>query len=324
MDNSLWRHHTLINRLQTLLLLFVMAGFLALLGWMLWGYKGLLLLIIAAVLLMMFSPGVSPKMIMRLYRARPLPIQQASVLYEALGILSERAQLKHLPVLYYIPSNMINAFALGSQNDVAIAVSDALLRRLNLREVVGVLAHEVSHIRSNDLFVMNMADLFSRLTAFLSLFGQIMVLVYLPLLLLGAASVNWLALLLLILAPQISTLAQFRLSRTREFDADMNAAALTGDPEGLARALMKIDRVQGGWLERIMFPGRRIPEPSLLRTHPETEERVRRLMALEQTQSPLFTPVFSPTQLQNSGFWSAGDGKRVDKGPGWHISGLWH
>jgi heat shock protein HtpX len=71
------------------------------------------------------------------------------------------------------------------------------------------------------------------------------------------------------------------LSRTREYDADLNAARLTGDPGGLAQALARIERVQGGWFERIFLPGRHLPAPSLLRTHPPTEERIARLMALK-------------------------------------------
>ena len=82
-------------------------------------------------------------------------------------------------------------------------------------------------------------------------------------------------------APTLSVLAQLGLSRTREYDADLNAAQLTGDPEGLARALVKIERVQGSWIERLFLPGRGVPEPSSLRTHPRTEDRVRRLMELQ-------------------------------------------
>jgi Zn-dependent protease with chaperone function len=108
------------------------------------------------------------------------------------------------------------------------------------------------------------------------------------------------------------------LSRTREYDADLNAALLTGDPEGLAGALAKIERVQGGWMERILMPGRRVPEPSLLRTHPETRERIARLMALKAPPTGVGEGVdaipFGGTTL----------GEPIGRLPRWHVSGLWH
>ena len=87
--------------------------------------------------------------------------------------------------------------------------------------------------------------------------------------------------LLFILAPTISTLAQLGISRIREYDADLNAIRLTKDPRGLANALVKIERVQNGWLEHLFMSGRKIPEPSFLRTHPPTAERVQRLLSYE-------------------------------------------
>jgi heat shock protein HtpX len=215
---------------------------------------------------------------------------------------------------------MLNAFAVGAPNQAAIAVTDGLLRNLTLREVAGVLAHEISHVRSNDLWVMGLADLFSRATSLMSLMGQFLLLLNIPLLLFGQAAINWFVVLLLIFAPNLSALAQLALSRTREYDADLNAARLTGDPEGLARALQKIEHVQGGWLERIFMPGRRVPEPSLLRTHPQTDERISRLLALRR-QVPRFQErilVDSTPDLTSI------LGRPVVRLPGWHISGLWH
>ena len=87
--------------------------------------------------------------------------------------------------------------------------------------------------------------------------------------------------LVLIAAPTVGGLLQMALSRTREFDADLGAAMLTGDPDGLASALRKLERAHGKLWEGLMLPGGRIPDPSVLRTHPHTEERVARLMALK-------------------------------------------
>ena len=93
-----------------------------------------------------------------------------------------------------------------------------------------------------------------------------------------------LALALLYLAPTASSLIQLGLSRTREYDADLEGASLTGDPEALASALEKLERYQGHFWEdmRLPVPGRRIPQPSLLRSHPRTEDRVARLRALSE------------------------------------------
>ncbi|RMG33662.1 MAG: peptidase M48, partial [Gammaproteobacteria bacterium] len=125
--------------------------------------------------------------------------------------------------------------------------------------------------------------------------------------------------LLLIFAPTLSALAQLALSRTREFDADLNAARLTGDPDGLASALAKIEQLQGNWMERIFLPGRRVPEPSLLRTHPETSERIRRLMELKAEMGG-----GRPQYVDRGPVHLEGLGGPVERPPRWHVSGLWH
>ncbi len=317
---QMWRAHAWRNRLQSLLLLAGMAGFLALLGWLLWGRDGILMLLLIGVMGVLFNPAISPRLVMRLYGASPIDYRQVPALGVAVSGLAERAGLAARPELYYIPSRMINAFAVGSREQSAVAVTDGLLGRLNLREVVGVLAHEISHISSHDLWVMGLADLFSRATSVLSLVGLLLVLVNLPLALFAGAAINWFAIALLVFAPSVSALAQMALSRTREYDADLNAAHLTGDPEGLARALAKIERAQGGLWERLFMPGRRVPEPSPLRSHPDTGERIARLMALKPGVPPVVALPAGWTELDlRSAF-----GEPVARPPRWHISGLWH
>jgi heat shock protein HtpX len=319
-DPATWRHHAWLNRLQSLLLFAFMGGFLALLGWLLWGGEGVLILLTAGVIFVVLNPTISPALIMRLYGARALTPEQAPTLHAVLSELAYRAGLEVVPRLYYVPSRIISAFTVGRAQQSAIAITDGLLRALDTREQIGVFAHEVSHVRSNDMWVMGLADLFSRLTSLLSLFGQLLLLVNLPLVLMSQVSVNWFAILILIFAPIISTLAQLGLSRAREYDADLNAARLSGDPEGLARALARIDRLQGSWLERALLPGRRLPEPSLLRTHPPTEERVRRLMELKQSVG---TPPLHPVSAAPATVDEFGD-HAVRRKPRWHIGGLWH
>jgi heat shock protein HtpX len=126
---------------------------------------------------------------------------------------------------------------------------------------------------------MGLADSVSRLTSLLALMGQIAILLSLPALLVGAAEVYWPGLLLLAASPQLALLAQLGLSRVREFDADRLAAELTGDPQGLRPRWRKSSGSAApgaAWL----WPGWGNPEPSWLRTHPATQERISRLLTL--------------------------------------------
>jgi heat shock protein HtpX len=166
-----------------------------------------------------------------------------------------------------------------------------------LRELAGVLAHELSHVRNGDLSVMALADAMTRFTQILSYLAIFLAIFNLPAWLLGDVDMPFLGLLLLYLAPSIGSLLQLALSRTREYDADTEGAELTGDPRALASALDKLERYQGSFWEDLMFPvpTRRIPQPSLLRTHPPTEERIRRLLELEHRElSPPIEVVEEP------------------------------
>ncbi len=315
MDTETFRQHRLLNVLQSALLLAGMAGLLALLGWLLGGQDGVVWALVTAAALMLFSPGLSPAFTLRLYGARRLHPREAPELHRIVDLLAQRAGLARAPVLHYLPSQVMNAFALGGRDAAAVAVSDGLLRAMTLRELAGVLAHEVTHVRNSDTWVMGIADLFSRVTALFSTIGQVLLLVNLPLMVLYGEALNWLAVLLLIAAPTLSALMQLALSRTREYDADLGAAQLTGDPHGLASALQKMERYQGGFLERVLFPGRRLPEPSLLRTHPPTEERIRRLLELAPRRAPGPPPEPVPVAVHLP---------RVQRRPRRHLGGAWY
>jgi len=106
---------------------------------------------------------------------------------------------------------------------------------------------------------------------------------FLPVWLLSDVMLPWLAIVLLLLAPLASTLLQLALSRTREFDADLDAAELTGDPATLAAALIKIEQSHDKWWF-LLLPSRHSENPAWTRTHPSTGERVRRLRALAAEQ----------------------------------------
>ena len=269
------------------LLIFVgMLGLLATLGWLVAEAEGLVGVFVSGGILMLVGLRVSPALVLRLYRARSLSPLEAPTLFRVVTALAARAELSRPPALYYLPSRIINAFAVGRHNDSAICLSDGLLRALNQEELVGVLAHEISHIRNNDLWIMGLADAVSRLTRMLSWMGQLMLLLNLPMLVLGGDTFPWLLVLPLTGAPILSLLLQLALSRTREYDADLSAATLTGNPRGLANALAKMERLRGSWLERLLLSGRRLPEPSVFRTHPDTADRIRRLLELESGRRP--------------------------------------
>ncbi len=160
-----------------------MAGFLTLLGWILWGAQGVAVLLTAGAIGVLFNPAVSFPLLMRFYGGSRIGRHQAPELSTMLSRLAERAGLQAAPDLYYIPSRVVNAFAVGGRGGSAIAVSDGLLRKLGLRELAGALAHQISHIRSNDLWVLALADMFSRTTRLLSLIGQFLLFLNLPLIL---------------------------------------------------------------------------------------------------------------------------------------------
>ena len=195
---------------------------------------------------------------------------------------------------------------------ILIGLTDGLLRSLTPRELTGVLGHEIAHIANEDLRVMGLADSISRLTHLLALLGQLAIVLSLPTLLLGVTEVNWPALLLLAVAPQLALLAQLGLSRVREFDADRLAAELTGDPHGLASALAKIERVSRSW-RAWLLPGWGNPEPSWLRTHPATAERIERLLELAP---PPAMPPFPSARFDPEVTVSP-------RPPRWRTGGLW-
>ncbi|MBA8783642.1 MULTISPECIES: zinc metalloprotease HtpX [Aeromonas] len=298
--------HRWLNRLQTGLLVLTLVGIAAAAGRLPFGEGCLWLALFAVAGALLLDPVAASALSLRLYRVRALHPQQA---HEMWALLRE---LPATPVPHYVPSAVVNAFATGSKQEASIALTDGLLRSLSPRELAGVLAHEVAHITNEDLRIMGLADSVSRLTCLLALMGQIAILLSLPALLVGAAEVYWPGLLLLAASPQLALLAQLGLSRVREFDADRLAAELTGDPQGLASALAKIERVSRSW-RAWLLPGWGNPEPSWLRTHPATAERIERLLELAP---PPAMPPFPSARFVPEVTVSP-------RPPRWRTGGLW-
>ena len=311
-------NHDFRNWLHTMLLLGSMLALLALLGWLVAGRTGILWAVILGGILVFFGQQVSPQLVLRMYRARPLTAAEAPQLYQIMAELTQRAQLPYVPALYYVPSRMLNAFAVGTRRNAAIGLTDGILRGLNLRELTGVLAHEMSHIRNNDMRSMSVADVISRVTNLFSTFGKFLLLVNLPLIFMGSAPISWWAILLLIVAPFISGLLQLALSRTREFDADLDAIQLTHDPVGLMNALQKLEYYTTNIWQQVLFPGRGVPDPSIFRTHPHTKDRLARLQELNPQQ---YQPIAMPAQAP---FVLPGNYTQVTRQPGWRMMNLWY
>jgi heat shock protein HtpX len=248
--------------------------------YLVWGPEAVILAFAVVAISLTLMPSVPPEAILRMYRARYMRPEEFPEGYEILTTLSERCSLPVRPHLFYISHGSLNAFTLGGRQKPVIVVTAGLLHAFNLRELAAVLAHEISHIRNNDLWIMKLADSISRLTNSISYVGLFMLLLSLPLLLMGQVLFPLHVVVIFLLLPTVMALLQLALSRTREFDADLEAARLTGDPLGLASALRKLERSQGRSWEDIFFTRRRIPEPSLLRSHPATEDRVKRLLEL--------------------------------------------
>ena len=318
MSSELIKHqHLWVNRLQTCLLVLFLMAVSSLTGSLLFGELGFWLACASALFALLFEPFTAWRLTLKLYRARLIDPFEAPTLWRATQILADRAELPSTPVLYYIPSAVINAFAIGNRKHSAIALTDGLLSQLNQRELIGVLGHEIAHISNGDLKVMGLADFISRLTHLFSGAGQLMFLVALPIMFVEGYGIqfNPLALIILIFSPHLAILAQLGLSRVREYDADLKSALLTGDPMGLASALARIERASGSWLA-ILLPGWGNPEPSWLRSHPSTEERIKRLKQYAESNP-------QPAVLSEIQWPSRYVLKASTHSPRWRIGGLW-
>lgn len=279
------KHHRSSNWSQSVLLIAALLGLVAFSAWILFGLAGVYLALAFTGFGLLFAQNVTPAMVMKMYKAKPIQRHQSPKLYETFEILCRAAELDPLPQLYYIPSRMANAFAVGNGANAAVGVTDGIVRMMNHREMAGILAHEITHIRCRDTTTMGIADVISRSVAMVARIGFFMTLFSASTFLMGRGGLNLLfSGLVMMGAPMAATMIQLALSRTREFNADRGAAMLTGDITGLSSALTKLERQQPrGLLEMIFRPGNRRMQPNMLRTHPPTEDR---LAALRELAKP--------------------------------------
>jgi heat shock protein HtpX len=189
--------------------------------------------------------------------------------------LGARAGLPRPPSLYWQPTAAVRAFSVGDATDPALALSEGALRVLPPRELRAVLAHEVAHLAAGDTRLLLLAETLGRVAQAVALVGLLAALM--AAVVAGEAALPAPALLALALTPLAARLLTLGLSRRREFAADAAAARLTGDPEGLARALATIERLaRRRWGHLHVRAAQSVPPA--LRTHPPTEERIARLL----------------------------------------------
>lgn len=225
---------------RTALLMAALIALLAIGGWVFFGQGGLLLFAGIGLVMNFLTYWFSDRVALRSNRAQPLPREQAPQVYEIVERLSREAGIP-TPPIYLVPSESPNAFATGrGPKHSVVAVTQGLLDRLDAREVEGVLAHELSHVRNRDVLVGTIA---AGLAGVISSVGWVM---QWGLLLGGGGrrrggggalpALGW-----IIVAPFVAMLLRLAVSRAREYGADASGASLTRDPGGLADALERLD-----------------------------------------------------------------------------------
>lgn len=283
------------NQLKTILLLGVLSAILIAIG----GALGPTYLYVFAALSLVMNLGAyfySDRIVLRMHHAREVTSHEAPGLHRLVGELAERARIP-MPRVFIIPDEQPNAFATGrNPAHGVVAVTEGILRLMDERELRGVLAHELGHIRNRDVLLSTIAAAAASLityaahaVGFAAMFGG------------GrdddGEGAGAGGLLLVLLAPIAATLIQLGISRSREYLADETGAQIAGESEGLARALLKLDQAVH------VIPSSD-PQPAtaslfivnplaggsslmkLFSTHPPIEERVERLRSLGRTAQP--------------------------------------
>ena len=274
------------NWFRTGLLMAAIMALFGVVGAVLGGGQGMMIALVIGLGMNLWAYWFSDSMVLKLYKAREVDASSAPQLVQIVRELTQRAGLP-MPRVYLIDEPQPNAFATGRNPEhAAVAATAGILQLLSPRELRAVLAHELSHVKHRDILT-------STITA--SIAGAISTLAHFGMFFGGRDNDQRnpvLAILVLILAPIAALLIQLAISRGREYEADRGGAELSGDPRALADALVRIDRYAKGLpLEAaeehpatahlmIINPLHGGGLSGLFSTHPPTEERVSRLLAL--------------------------------------------
>ncbi len=276
------------NWFKTGLLMAAVMALFGVVGGMLGGGQGMVLALLIGAATNLWAYWFSDKMVLRMYNAQEVDASSAPQVYGIVEELTRNAGLP-MPKVYVIDEPQPNAFATGRNPDhAAVAVTSGILQLLSTRELRGVLAHELTHVKNRDILTStitaSIAGAISSLGWFMSGFGRRDG---------EGGGVNPIAsIVVLILAPIAAMLLQMAISRTREFEADRGGADISRDPRALADALAKIESyAKGVPLETaeahpataqmmIINPLSGGGMRGLFATHPPTEERIARLHAM--------------------------------------------
>jgi heat shock protein HtpX len=278
----------MFNMMKTAILMAAITALFMAIGGMMGGQTGMLLALVVAIGMNFFSYWFSDKMVLKMYKAREVDANTAPRFYAMVKELADRAQMP-MPKVYLIDEAAPNAFATGrNPENAAVAATTGIMRLLSERELRGVMAHELAHVKHRDILISTisatMAGAISMLANFAMFFG-------------GRDSEGRPAnpivgIAVAILAPLAASVIQMAISRAREFEADRGGAEISGDPQALASALQKIEHYAKG----IPLPAAEAhPETAqmmimnplaggglrgLFSTHPATADRIARLMAM--------------------------------------------
>lgn len=280
------------NWLKTAVLMAAIVALFGMVGAALGGAGGMMIALLLAGAMNIYAYWFSDKAVLKMYGAEEVTADnlQFRQYYEMVRQLAERAQLP-MPKVYVINESQPNAFATGrNPENAAVAATAGIMRILSERELRGVMAHELAHVKNRDTLISTISATVAGAIASIAQFGM----------LLGGGrdqggerNVNPLVgLLVMLLAPLAASLIQMAISRAREFEADKAGAEISGDPRALASALDKIHQyahqVTNQTAEAhpetaqmmIINPLSGMSFDRLFSTHPRTEERVARLLAM--------------------------------------------
>ncbi|MFP4198931.1 MAG: zinc metalloprotease HtpX [Halanaerobium sp.] len=275
-----------MHRTKTFLLMFTLIIVFMFFGGMIAGENGVIMAFVFALAINFISYWNSDKLAIKMTKSQPLSESEAPEIYRIVRKLSKNAELP-MPKIYLTPSNQPNAFATGRNPEhAAVAVTKGLINLLNEDELEGVIAHELAHVKNRDTLISTMAAVMAGALAFLARMGRFRMLF-------GGRRRNGggagalLQLVAIIFAPLAAILIKMAISRSREYIADETGGRISGNPEGLASALEKMQRYsQGGQKMQVneaaahMFilnPLSREGMAKLFSSHPPTEERIKRL-----------------------------------------------
>ena len=268
----------------------LMAGIVVLFGMVgaaLGGAGGMLIALAFAGAMNVYAYWFSDKAVLRMYNAREVDAQSAPKFYNMVKELAANAGLP-MPRVYIIDEAQPNAFATGrNPENAAVAATTGIMQILSERELRGVMAHELAHVKHRDTLISTISATIAGAVSSIAQFGMLFT---------GGDRDRGVhpavAILIMILAPIAAMLIQMAISRSREFEADRGGAEISGDPGALASALQKIHN----YAHRVpMETAEQHPETAqmmiikplsaegikgLFSTHPQTEERVARLMAM--------------------------------------------